>query len=99
MFRNNLEENRGMLFIFEEEDIYPFWMKNTFIPLDIIWINEDREVVFIKHSAQPCKEERCPSIYPDKKARFVLELKGGTAKKIGLNSGDKIDFTNIINLL
>src|SRR3972149_157729 len=62
MFRENLERNKGMLFIFENEGIYGFWIQNTLIPLDIIWINEDKEVVFIKNNALPCTENLCPSI-------------------------------------
>ena len=56
MFRENMDSDRGMLFIFEKEGEYPFWMKNTLIPLDIIWINKDKEVVFISENAQPCEE-------------------------------------------
>lgn len=55
MNRDFLEVKYGMLFIFEKEGIYPFWMKNTLIPLDIIWINSYKEIIFIKENAQPCK--------------------------------------------
>jgi len=91
MFRENMDSDRGMLFIFEKEGEYPFWMKNTLIPLDIIWINKDKEVVFISENAQPCEEGKpCLSVNPDKDAEYVLEVNGGTAEKIGLKVGDKI---------
>lgn len=90
MFRKYLGRNKGMLFIFEKEDIYPFWMKNTLIPLDIIWINSNKEVVFIARNAIPCKDNPCPSINPQRLAKYVLELNAGTADQTGLKSGDKL---------
>jgi len=92
MFKESLDEYKGMLFIFDGEGDYPFWMKNTLIPLDIIWINDNKEVVFISENTQPCKEDPCPSVNPDKNAEYVLEINGNTARKIGLNIGDKLDF-------
>jgi len=92
MFRKELAQNRGMLFIFEKEDIYPFWMKNTFIPLDIIWINADKEVVFLSKDNSPCKEISCLSINPQRPAKYVLEVNAGAIDKIGLKLGDKLGF-------
>jgi len=92
MFRNKLEENRGMLFVFDHEGVYSFWMKNTFIPLDIIWLNENKEVVYIEKNAQPCLEDKCPSFKPDKEAKYVLEINGGMVDKIGLKLGDYLTF-------
>lgn len=94
MFRKNLEQDRGMLFIFQEEGEYAFWMKNTLIPLDIIWINQNREVIFIKKNFQPCAGENCETVKPDKKAKYVLELIAGTIDRIGLKIGDKLEFKN-----
>lgn len=95
MLRKSLGENKGMLFIFGNEGIHSFWMKNTFIPLDMIWINQNKEVVFIKENAQPCSENfSCPSINPNKNAKYVLEINGGMAEKIGLKIGDKITLPN-----
>jgi len=91
MYRKNLDKNSGMLFIFEKENIYPFWMKNTFIPLDMIWIDEKQRVAFIKESAQPCKTNICPSTTPDKKAKYVLEINAGLTKELGINIGDTVD--------
>jgi len=92
MFRKELEENKGMLFVFEKEGIYPFWMKNTFLPLDIIWIDKDFRVVYISKNTPPCEGSLpCPSINPGKTAKYVLEINGGIAEKIGLGVGDTID--------
>ena len=89
MFREHLDPDKGMLFIFEEEGVHSFWMKNTLIPLDIIWISEDQEVVFISKNTQPCKTDICPSINPGKKAKYVLEVNGGISDKLELSVGDK----------
>jgi len=92
MFRVDLEADKGMLFVFEEEGIYPFWMKNTLIPLDIIWMNKNKEVIFMAENIQPCKIEPCPRIDPLLKAKYVLELNAGTAGEIGLSLGDQLKF-------
>ena len=92
MFRESLNKNSGMLFIFPEEDIHNFWMKNTLIPLDIIWINSAKEIVFIQKKAQPCLEEPCEIFTPDKEALYVLEINSGIAKEIGLEIWSKVNF-------
>ena len=94
MFRESLAQNRGMLFIFATQGVYNFWMKNTKIPLDIIWINDKKEVVFIKNSAQPCEEYFCLPIEPGVEADFVLEVNAGLAEKIGLKTESKLIFRN-----
>jgi len=86
MFRESLDPNIGMWFIFEEEGVYPFWMKDTLIPLDIIWINSDFEVVYIAN-AVPCVTEKCEIYDPDAFALYVLELNAGEAKRVGLEVG------------
>ena len=90
MFRKNLDSDKGMLFIFDKEGKHGFWMKNTLIPLDIIWINNDREVVFINEKTQPCKENDCPIIKPTKDAKYVLEINEGLSEKNGLSVGNKV---------
>jgi len=92
MNRKHLDLDRGMLFLFENEGVYGFWMKNTLIPLDIIWIGENKEVVFIKENAMPCNLENCETFYPAQKASYVLEINGGLAEKYGIKIGDKVDF-------
>jgi len=92
MFKEHLDMDKGMLFVYEDEKERSFWMKNVLIPLDIIWINEKNEVVFISENAQPCEESFCQGINPGKNAKYVLEINAGLSKNIGLMIGDKIDF-------
>ena len=91
MFREQLDMDSGMLFVYEEEGDRTFWMKNMFIPLDIIWIDSNKEVVFIKEHVQPCREDTCPSLHSDKNAQYVLEINSGMAQKIGLSVGDRME--------
>jgi len=91
MFRKSLDRNKGMLFFFDEEGEHSFWMKDTLIPLDIIWINQNGEVVFISENTQPCQENICPFISTDKKAKYVLEINAGISKEIDLKVGDKLE--------
>ncbi|MHC5225246.1 DUF192 domain-containing protein [Ignatzschineria sp. LJL83] len=91
MYRQEMPENSGMLFMFSEETPLSFWMKNTLIPLDIIYINEQGNVVHIA-TAQPCKIQNCPSypsVYP---AKYVLELNAGRAEELGLSAGDNLNW-------
>ena len=92
MFRESLEWNRGMLFVFEEERTLSFWMKNTLIPLDMLFIDADFRIIGIKENVPPCKEDPCPS-YPSKQpAKYVLEVNSGFALKNNLEIGDMISF-------
>ena len=90
MYRRCLKEGYGMLFVFADEEIRSFWMKNTLISLDIIYLNQRQQIVDMHLSVPPCKTDPCPSYTSSSPARYVLELKGGTAKKLNLHIGDKI---------
>ena len=92
MNREYLNPDSGMLFIFDTEEKYCFWMKNTLVPLDIVWLGKNKDVVFIKHNAEPCKADPCETFRPDKKAKYVLEINSGLAKEIGLKKGDGAEF-------
>jgi uncharacterized protein len=92
MFRESLEDDRGMFFIFDEENVYAFWMKDTLIPLDMIWINSEKEVVFIQENAVPCEEEQCKVYNPGVSALYVLEINGGGSREIGLDVGERAEF-------
>lgn len=92
MFREKLEPDQGMLFVFEEEDLYSFWMKNTLIPLDIIWLNSHQQIVHIERDVPPCQHDPCPGYRPRQPALYVLELKGGQAEANGLQLYQRISF-------
>ncbi|HEV7764916.1 MAG TPA: DUF192 domain-containing protein [Thermoanaerobaculia bacterium] len=99
MYRDHLSPGMGMLFFFGESGEYPFWMKNTRIPLDIIWIDESRRIAHVKHEVPPCRIDDCPSYPPNAIARYVLELAGGEAKKHGLKAGDVLQFEQTENVV
>jgi uncharacterized protein len=90
MFRTQIKADYGMLFVFSEEDIRSFWMKNTLIPLDMIFLNNEKQVVDLFCSVPPCRGDPCPGYTSALPARYVLEIAGGTAKKLKLKIGDKI---------
>jgi hypothetical protein len=90
MNRTHLDADKGMLFVFDREDVYPFWMKNTLIPLDMLWIDSNNRVVYIVRNAQPCVSDPCPIINPGKKAGYVLEINGGLANTSGIKEGDNV---------
>jgi len=84
MNRESFPENKAMLFVFEKPGLYAFHMKNVSFPLDIVWLNKNKEIVFI-HKALP--EEK--NIIPDSKAKYVLEINPGLLK---MSVGDKLEF-------
>ncbi len=89
MERRILPRNMGMLFLFKEEKPRSFWMKNTKIPLDIIYIDGEGVIVDIVY-AEPCLANPCPS-YPSRKpAQYVLEINGGLAEEFGVKVGDSL---------
>ena len=90
MDRQNLPENAGMLFIFPKEEPRSFWMKDTFISLDIIFINSDKQIVSIQKYTLPKSTFSIPS---EKPAKYVLEVNAGFTDKYVINVGDKIDFS------
>jgi uncharacterized protein len=91
MFVERLDEGTGMLFVYDRDGVYPFWMKNTLIPLDMIWVDRDRRIVFIHEDAQPCGDGPCESIDPGVVARYVVEVNAGTVRALGIRVGDVVD--------
>lgn len=87
MFRTNLADDAGMLFDFHEERPVSFWMRNTLIPLDMIFVRADGVIVNIHSNARPQDPKPIPSAGP---VRFVFEIVGGGASKIGLKAGDRL---------
>ena len=89
MFRGSLDETSGMFFIFENENYQMFWMKNTLIPLDLVYIDKNLKVVDIKY-AVPCKEDPCAVYKSAKPAKYVLEVNSNFTAKKNIKPGDKI---------
>ncbi|MCK5004435.1 MAG: DUF192 domain-containing protein [Candidatus Aminicenantes bacterium] len=92
MYRKEIPDNFGMLFIYSNEDFRGMWMKNTLVNLDLIFLNSQKEIVEIIHNVPPCVKDPCKSYISEKKAKYVLELKGNRSKKLNLNEGDRIFF-------
>lgn len=91
MFRDSLAADRGMLFVFGREAMRAFWMKNTRIPLDILYFDADLELVSMQQSVPPCgAAPRCPSYPSAAPAQYVLELRAGTARRLGVKTGDRL---------
>lgn len=89
--QTSLGEKQGMLFVFDAPGIYPFWMKDTKIPLDIIWISEDKKIVDIATLAAPTDATQAPLVYgPKTQARYVLEINAGLSEQFGINIGDAV---------
>ncbi|MBN2694501.1 DUF192 domain-containing protein [bacterium] len=89
MYRDSLCENCGMLFIFDEIDFHYFWMKNTLIPLDMIFIDEEYKVVGIVKKAEP---QTLISRFVKTPSKYVLEVNGGFCEKNGISVGDLVSW-------
>ncbi len=89
MYRKSMDDNKGMLFIFQKEEPQSFWMKNTIMPLDIIYVNSKKEIVKIFKNTIPFSEKSLPSGNP---ATYVVEVNGGFTDKYGIKEGDLISF-------
>jgi uncharacterized membrane protein (UPF0127 family) len=89
MYRQELGPEAGMLFIFPQESLGPFWMRNTLIPLDIIFVDSEKKIISIVAQAEPQSETPREAAQP---YRYVLEIAGGRAAELGLNPGDRLEF-------
>jgi uncharacterized membrane protein (UPF0127 family) len=92
MYRPHMDADAGMLFIFNEPAPLTFWMKNTLIPLDMVFIDADRKIVGVVENAEPQTEtaRRVPGI-----SQYVLEINGGLAAKLGVRAGSSVDFRDV----
>jgi len=94
MFQEQLPYDQGMLFVFDESGIYPLWMMNMQFALDMIWFDENGNVVHIETDVPPCKTVQeitdCPSIVPAKNATYILEVTSGFVEKFGITIDSKI---------
>ena len=92
MNREHLDKDKGMLFIYDIPIKSDFWMKNTLIPLDIIWINRNNKIIHII-TAYPCKESSCQIYTSDKEALYVLEINANLTKELNIKEEDFVLIT------
>jgi uncharacterized protein len=92
MYRSRLADDAGMVFVFEQPAIQRFWMKNTLIPLDMIFIGKDRRIVGVVENAAPETESERMVGAP---SQYVLEIGGGLSAKLGIRRGEQVDFQNV----
>ncbi|OBQ55947.1 DUF192 domain-containing protein [Tamlana sp. s12] len=90
MYRNSMQKNQGMLFVFDDEQERFFYMKNTKISLDLVYIDANKKIVSFQENAKPFDESSLPSNVP---AQFVLEINAGLVNTWNLKIGDSIQFT------
>jgi len=88
MFREFMPSDHGMLFVFPVQRPYSFWMKNTLIPLDMIWLDNSRRIVHME-KAVPCTADPCRHYLPSEDALYVLELNAGETDKKAMKIGDQ----------
>lgn len=94
-FVNELGRDEGMWFVFLQPIELNFWMKDTLIPLDIVFVNSDFKIINVVHNAPPCQDvdpeqTNCETYSSDGKAQYVLELNGGVADELGFKVGDQV---------
>jgi uncharacterized membrane protein (UPF0127 family) len=95
MYRESLAPRAGMIFLFRDAAPHQFWMKNTMIPLDIVWLDGAGRVLFVSANTPPCRADPCPSYGPDVPASTVLEIAGGMAAKERVTVGSTIRLQDV----
>ena len=90
MFVESLGDDNGMLFVFKEERTVGFWMKNTLIPLDLLFISKELEIADIKSEFEPCEADPCETYVSKEPAMYVLEVNSGYIADKNIKIGDKI---------
>lgn len=99
MHITEIAPNQGMLFNYTEEEPRSFWMKNTYVPLDIIFLDSENKIINIHHNTPPCKEidptqKNCPSYKSISPSKYVIELPSPQAKNLNLKANQKIQLKN-----
>lgn len=92
MYRKHMDTHKGMLFIFDKSEVKSFYMKNTYISLDIIYIDAESQIINIVKNADPLNES---SLFSGAPAKYVLEINAGLSEKWGVKKGDKISFSKL----
>lgn len=95
MYRERMDADAGMLFIFERPGPLTFWMKNTFIPLDMIFIGADHHIVGVVENAEP---RTLSARRVDGLSEYVLEINGGLSAKLGIHAGEAVSFSGVPDL-
>jgi hypothetical protein len=95
MFRESLQDGRGMLFLFPKPSVESFWMKNCNFPIDIVWMDANRKVIFVSAHTPPCKEDPCPTFGPKEESLYVLEIPDGAAARESAVVGSTLTFANV----
>lgn len=95
MYRESLAPRTGMIFLFSDSSAHHFWMKNTMIPLDIIWMDGSGKVLFVSANTPPCRSDPCPTYGPDMAASVVLEIAGAAAAAEGVQVGSNLKLSDI----
>jgi hypothetical protein len=90
MYREEMDEDAGMWFPYSSERDVTFWMKNTFIPLDMLFIGSNFEIVDVIYNVPACTEDPCEMYSPIAKSQYVLEVNGGFSEKNNIRIGDKV---------
>ena len=93
MFRKNLPEDKGMIFIFENNEIQRVWMKNTWIALDVIFISEQGNIVSIHQGLLPCIKKHCDIYHSTDKVKYMLEINQGMVGKNNIKTGQHVVLT------
>jgi uncharacterized membrane protein (UPF0127 family) len=93
MFRDSLPQDRALLFVFEAPAFYGMWMRNCRFAIDMIWLDVDRRVVHVAERVPPCKRDPCPSYQPLRRARYVVEMNAGQARREKVRVGALIEFS------
>ncbi len=95
MYRESLDKDAGMLFLYDDEQALVYWMKNTLIPLDMIFLSADQTIIHIAENVPPCEpleSNDCPGYGPTEEGQYVLEVNGGYAEAHDIEVGDQVEF-------
>jgi len=95
MHRDTLAADHGMLFVFDTDDTFAFWMRNTLMPLDIVWFDATGRIADVRADAQPCRADPCPKFSNSRPARAVLLVNAGYAAAHGLKPGAAATFHGV----
>jgi uncharacterized protein len=91
--KDHIKVNEGMLFIFKQPGKYPFWMHGMKFPIDIIWLDNDSNVVHVEHNLSPCLIDlMCPTYSPERDAMYVLETKAGFSERHNVKTGSHMNY-------